>query len=110
MTGFKEDITNLLEVSIKDKVQVENVAIELESSRLRANATFSDCIVHVVPIIFQQIKIGDGSIKEIVNNLNQTLTHWAKLFKSIVRIERDEGVLIEQVEVLLSKIYLFIMI
>ena len=66
----------MIEVSIKDKVSVDNVAIELESSRLRSNATFSDCINYAVPIILEQIDVGDGSANSMVANMTKVKLHF----------------------------------
>jgi len=71
--GFKEDVQTLLESSIKDNVKVENIAIELESSRLRCTATFSDCIIYGLPIILKQIQVGDGAANTILKNMKTVI-------------------------------------
>jgi len=87
----------LLETSIKDKVNVENIKIELESSRLRCTATFSDCIIYGVPIILRQIEVGDGAAGTILKNMKATLDTWKPLFKAIVK-ENDQPILLEEIE------------
>jgi len=68
-TGFAGEVETLLESCIKDKVAVEIIAIELESSRLRCTATFSDCITYAMPIILKQIEVGDGAPNTILKNM-----------------------------------------
>ena len=97
---FMKDVADVLASGIEHKSDVEVLAAELNGIRLTYGASSSECLSYSLPIILAEInKLEGKDAAEKIKNVQKVLADWTSFIQFFLKEERDQMVLINEVEV-----------